>query len=548
MDERVLNNPQGPGPMPQGPGMMPQGQPPMQAAPGQMPQGPGPMQQGPGMMPQGPGPMGQPANPQMGAVAAPPPSQQSPRIIQTNPDAKDGQTKCPKCGATDISQNMKTSKLRCNFCRHEFELELVKDEGDIADLEGFALGAGATDIIPDVSEVLTLRCESCGAEVVIDTSEASQARCHWCRNTLSINSAVPNGAIPDMVLPFGITKQDAEGQINAFVKKRRLFAHPKFLREFTTENICGVFFPYMVVDVNGHMSLSGVGEIQTDKYTSGSGDDKETLYDADAYRVEREFDISIDDLTIESSSDKLDVNAEDKTTNVINAILPFDTENCVKYDSNFLKGFTSEKRDTNVDQLRRTVHARSADIAKFGANDTLEQYDRGVAWSRQNFEVKGESWKAAYLPVWLYSYMQEKGDKSIMHYVAVNARTQETMGSVPINYVRLSIVSAIVEVIGLILAVIFTALMWDWEDNYGWVFATLGFIFFALIVAFYRNKDARHVYEHETRRTLRNVRKVDRFIEHRVGLSDDSVAGANQYTLSGEIVDLAPVKKKGLLK
>ena len=34
-----------------------------------------------------------------------------------------GQVKCPKCGATDISLNVKTGKLRCNYCRHEFEAQ-----------------------------------------------------------------------------------------------------------------------------------------------------------------------------------------------------------------------------------------------------------------------------------------------------------------------------------------------------------------------------------------------------------------------------------------
>ena len=36
-------------------------------------------------------------------------------VIKTDADAKDGQNKCPKCGATDISLNSKNGKLRCNF-------------------------------------------------------------------------------------------------------------------------------------------------------------------------------------------------------------------------------------------------------------------------------------------------------------------------------------------------------------------------------------------------------------------------------------------------
>jgi hypothetical protein len=60
--------------------------------------------------------------------------------------------------------------------------------------------------------------------------------------------------------------------------------------------------------------------------------------------VEREFDLTIDGLTVESSVDKLNTGASDKTTNIINSIMPFDTENCVKWNANYLKGYTSEKR------------------------------------------------------------------------------------------------------------------------------------------------------------------------------------------------------------
>ncbi len=60
--------------------------------------------------------------------------------------------------------------------------------------------------------------------------------------------------------------------------------------------------------------------------------------------MEREFDLTIDGLTVESSVDKLNTGASDKTTNIINSIMPFDTENCVKWNANYLKGYTSEKR------------------------------------------------------------------------------------------------------------------------------------------------------------------------------------------------------------
>ena len=103
---------------------------------------------------------------------------------------------------------------------------------------------------------------------------------------------------------------------------------------------------------------------------------------------------------------KLNKNSNDKTNNIINAVMPFDIENCVKYDSNYLTGYTSERRDINVQQLKNLVHMQAKDIAKFAANDTITNYDRGVSWENDDFLIKGEQWKAAYLPIWLYSYVQ----------------------------------------------------------------------------------------------------------------------------------------------
>ena len=40
------------------------------------------------------------------------------KIVKTDVTAKDGQNKCPKCGATEISLNANNGKLRCHYCRY----------------------------------------------------------------------------------------------------------------------------------------------------------------------------------------------------------------------------------------------------------------------------------------------------------------------------------------------------------------------------------------------------------------------------------------------
>ncbi|WP_231601712.1 TFIIB-type zinc ribbon-containing protein [Salinibacterium sp. NG253] len=394
----------------------------------------------------------------------PPPAatDDAPRVINTDDGAKDGLAKCARCGATEISLNVATGNLRCGFCRFEWStdnaIEAFNLNGDISALAGLLVGSGSSDIVPSTEEILTFKCSACGAEVVIDTNTSTQARCHWCRNTLSMNQQVPNGAVPDMILPFKVEKSTAVEKIAHFVGKRKFFAHPTFRAEFNAENVMGVYLPYMVVDINAHAKLSGQGEHQTRSYTVKVGDSTQQRYDADLYNVAREFDIHVNDLTVESSSDRLDQNTAVNSNNIINTIMPFDVENSVRYDSNYLAGFTSERRDSNLDQLAPLAHTQAEDITRHRVNDTLKFYDRGVRWAAEEVDVRGQRWVSAYLPVWLYSYQQRKSNgKTFLHYVAVNARTGETMGSIPLHQSKLLLVSGIVQLVGTVIGLVLVA-------------------------------------------------------------------------------------------
>ena len=459
-------------------------------------------------------------------------------IIDTQAQNKDGQTKCPKCGATDISLNAATGELRCNFCRFTFQAEALEEmkEG-VGDLQGEQVGAGAADIDNNADTTVTLKCTSCGAEVVVDLSESSQARCHWCRNMLSVNSKVPNGMVPDTILPFKMKKDEARQRIEDYVGQRKFFANKKFQSEFSTENIMGVYFPYMLVDMKGHADFSGVGEIEKGSYTRSRGDDdKETVYKVESYSVARTGDVEIDDLAVESSARRAGAATENETNNIINAILPFDTENCVKYDSNYLKGFTSEKRDVNKGDLRNIVDSQEREAIKFAFNDTAKEYDRGIRWDKMDIKKEGEKWMAAYLPVWLYSYVENPGTpKQLTHYVAVNARTSETIGSVPINKSRMTSISvgigALVTLAGLLT-------IFDVKE-FGELIVALGlgfvvgFFFFTANYSKYRNTGARHHFETETKIKLSNVTKEDSF-RRKFETTDSSMDDANNLSVAVE--------------
>jgi DNA-directed RNA polymerase subunit RPC12/RpoP len=385
-----------------------------------------------------------------------------PTIDTENTRLDDGVNRCPKCGATEIQLRPSVGMLVCLFCRHEWaeaRLDETIANGDLAQLRGTTLGSGATDISDDVASMLTLKCAGCGAEVVVNTAEQMGARCHWCRHVLTVNEQVPNGAVPDAVLPFGITHAAAVEKIRAFASKRRTFADRTFVREFTPENVMGVYMPYMVVDANASADVAGFGEVETRRYTRGSGDNKETVFDADVYEVHRHIDFTADDLTIEASAARAVMDASSNTNNIINSILPFDTENAVKWNGSYLTGFTSEKRDQNVVETTPELEHQLLSIARSQVESSIGAYDRGVRWERERLQVHGTRWVTMYLPVWLYSYHHVEGGRGMVHYIAVNGRTGEVMGSVPVSTPRLLAAAISVGFVleGIVLAVLAAA-------------------------------------------------------------------------------------------
>jgi hypothetical protein len=355
-------------------------------------------------------------------------------------ELKDGLNRCPQCAATDIRQKPGTDLLICAFCRHEWHGERVEEqfgfgEGQEA-LEGTIIASGARDIAADEAVLRTFKCNGCGAEVTINTESEMTARCHWCRNVFGVNQQVANGAVPDAVLPFHIKKDDAVARIRQFVDKRRLFALKAF-KQFTPENVLPVYLPYMIVDANASADVAGKGEIETRRYTRGEGKDKVTYYDADVYQVARHVDFTVDDLTLESSRERGNLDTSVNTNNIINTILPFDTKNAVKWNASYLRGCSSEKRNLNVANLQPRLADQLLSIARAQVEASVGRYGRGVRWEQEGLEVHGTRWVSMYLPVWLYSYYEQSEGGGMLHYIAVNGRTGETMGSVPVQQWKL---------------------------------------------------------------------------------------------------------------
>ena len=229
--------------------------------------------------------------------------------------------------------------------------------------------------------------------------------------------------------------------------------------------------------------------------------------------------------------------------------MPFDTENCIQFNATYMKDYTYEKRDLDIRNIETKVKVQVHDIARKQLNVSLQQYDRGVRWDREEMNFVGNQWLTAYLPVWLYSYQDKKG---MLHYVAINGRTGETVGSIPFDKTKLLLTLLLVFggsvllgfVTGFLLSIFFSVGLGIFNF---FILSGIGFVaaLILFIVEDYKYSNLvwkRHHYENETKYGLKYLHNVDEKIDHIHKTYSHSVKGANnKNNLVGEFV---PIQKE----
>lgn len=439
--------------------------------------------------------------------------------------------RCIKCGASDATFD--GSWLTCTFCRYRWNTAVIAQElhlsDGIAELAGTTTLDGAAEV--DTHALATVKCSGCGAELTLNTEKTLSATCHWCRHVLSMSNAVEPGTVPDAILPFHITQDDALNRMRAYVAERGTHLDDTFVRDFANPAIHAVYLPYLVVDGRVTVRLDGIGWVQQGRRRIGKNSYE---YYSDEYNVTREVDLLVDDLAIEARSTRTRLYSAVSTTNILNAIQPFDVANAVRFNAHYLTaGTTFEKRDLSVDDAMSYAADHFATMARGYVGQTVTGYTGGVRWQAEQIAVKGTRWLTVLLPVWIYAYYEPTPRGTVMHYIAVNGRSGETQGSLPMDMAKIKRSAGLrgwaIAAIGLpfflapipimattgveglrvsIVPVIFGGVI-------GIIGATVAYFHTKKLIARHRNADARYHAEYEVRYEPTRCTTDDHFLVRR---------------------------------
>ena len=253
--------------------------------------------------------------------------------------------KCPNCGG-DLTFDPASGKYKCEYCLSSFTQEEAERANPKAAeaLNGEDDAAGAQEASDaqkessteetkgetEQGEAVVYTCPNCGAEIVTDATTAA-TYCFYCHNPVVLSGRLSGEYMPDFVLPFKISKEQAIEKFLSFARKKR-FIPKDFFEKNQVQKMTGVYFPYWIYGGDFETDYMAHGR-KVRVWQTGDVEYKETSI----YDVRREGEVRVDGLSRNA------LNKADR--DLIECVQPYRLEEMQPFSMGYLSGFQAEKRD-----------------------------------------------------------------------------------------------------------------------------------------------------------------------------------------------------------
>ena len=344
--------------------------------------------------------------------------------------------KCPNCDG-ELIFDPATGQYKCEYCISTFSQEELDNmereestEKKLGASSGYAeeqegtdagYGTGGETEAAGGDEAVMYTCPSCGAEIITDATTAATF-CYYCHNPVILGGRLSGEYLPNKIIPFEITKEQAVKKFLEYVDKKK-FIPKAFFSKQQIESITGVYFPYWNYSARLENSMQGEAK-NVRSWTTGNIRYTQTKY----YHVSRQGTVSLTNMT-ENALQK--ANAE-----LARGVMPYNFDKMCDFHMGYLSGFMAEKRDIEKESLERQMQTQAKSYAFNMVKDTIKYSSVNIENSQTNF--CGEDWAYCLLPVWTITY---KGRNGKIYYYSMNGQTGEVCGELPVDHKKLALVS-----------------------------------------------------------------------------------------------------------
>ena len=150
--------------------------------------------------------------------------------------------KCPNC-ASPLTYDGASGKMICAACDSQFaqeDIEILNAPEDGSTID-FATPT-AQYSAADAAQMQAYHCKSCGAELITEgTTTATE--CPYCGSPTILPDRIDGGIRPEMVVPFAITKEQAQQAFEDYFKGKKLLPNI-FKRDNQIAEMRKLYVPY----------------------------------------------------------------------------------------------------------------------------------------------------------------------------------------------------------------------------------------------------------------------------------------------------------------
>lgn len=321
--------------------------------------------------------------------------------------------KCPCCGGF-LEFDPSQQKFKCYYCGQVLSEDDLRDQSEARETEAETV---QTESAPVDEHLKTYQCQMCGAEIITDDTTAA-TRCYFCHSPVVLHDRLDDEFRPDGVIPFQLSKEEAEKQFLAHVQKKK-FVDRAFFNGAQLEMFSGVYYPWWFADIEGEGSFDGEGT-----RVSVATTPTHIITTTRVFHVEREAKLSFRNI-----ARKALMKADGK---LADGIHPYDVSGIKPYASGFLSGFLAEKRDVPEASAKQEM-LREAE----GYANSMLRADAGFNSINGTAQFTSGNTKMKYvlLPAWVLTY--KGGKEGAPYYYMMNGQTGKVCGRFPINKKRL---------------------------------------------------------------------------------------------------------------
>lgn len=355
-----------------------------------------------------------------------------------NNNTKQEQTErflCPACGGNMVF-DPKKQKLLCLYCSSESEVNFEKTNI----IENDFYTAENTSNRNWGNEKRIIKCESCGAQTVLDENSVAQF-CAFCGSSHIVRTEELAGIVPESLIPFMISKDSAGEFFSNWIKK--LFFAPRALKSsYNMNKMKGVYIPFWTYDSNtfsDYTAERGTYYYVTETEWVGQGAErkqvtKQVRKTAWSF-VQGNYSKFFNDILINASSQ---INKK-----IISKLEPFNLNELVQYKPEFLSGFLAERYSIDLKLGWEIAEGKiesdlRVEISQHIGGDEV----RNLSLSTSYEAIK---YKHILLPIWISAYIY----KTKVYRYMINGQTGEVHGESPVSVLKvILLILAIIVVIG----------------------------------------------------------------------------------------------------